>query len=787
MRLAIALLSILILLTTNAFLASAQSSSSAEERAQPLDPFIREYNEKRAKNPDGLEFTVRLKDNRKQFHLGEIVTLELSFASSKPDTFTLDSATYDRSGRLHSDGFVLDQRDTAPDPLKEYFYSGLHAFMMGGLRGFPDLFDKPYLITAELNEWRRIDKPGHYRMYVVSGRVGTKKTGPHLLLNADARSVVSNVIEFDILPADEKWSRQKLNDAIAALSKPTSDRYAACRTLRFLGTPAAVTELIKRFRGDDKCEWQYKFGLIGSPHRGLVIREMENAISLREQAITSHFINTLALLEFMGRVGPEAPQVDGDLEQRTEYWLRRKGLFNELCLHYVRQLVVAIPQKQGRARAMSLQTLLDYRSDLKSSEFRQWSTLLASMSEVFNRLPLDDQLSVLQRKWKPIASPAMLPVLREVVNYSFTKKSKSDFDGVIDEYTREELRSIAARRIYELSPEEGRRLILEEIRLPKPRLNQDALRSLPDETLPEIDTVIITKLEESNRGRSESIAGSSELIERYATDAILPRVRSVYESRDVDKWECRTQGALLAYFLRVAPEIGSEYFDKALAARTGGYPRCYEEHLKNVAALHMSEEVEEAATAALDDENSEVVANAASVLAEHGSMDAEKALWQRFEKWHKAMLNRRTAGTRQELSATDVKIEDALREALIRGRAWALDPAKLKRLRELCLTDMRCTEVDQMIQGWDYHIYIQLDNDDDLVSIGVAQYQLESLAELRKKLLQFPKGTVFKWMPASTVNGGAKSEQLRQQIKNYLEENGMSLKPAPETDNARPE
>jgi hypothetical protein len=92
----------------------------AQSAATPDDPFTREHNSKRAQNPEGLLFTVRIKDNRKQFHHGEVITLELSFATSKPDTLTLDSATYDRSGRLHSDPkgtlFTWSSRDDTATP-----------------------------------------------------------------------------------------------------------------------------------------------------------------------------------------------------------------------------------------------------------------------------------------------------------------------------------------------------------------------------------------------------------------------------------------------------------------------------------------------------------------------------------------------------------------------------------------------------------------------------------------------------------------------------------------------
>jgi hypothetical protein len=765
----------LLLLAVNGF--AAQSASSPENQEKQADPFIREYNRRLARNPEGLLFTVRLKDNRKQFHLGEMITLELSFAASKPNTFTLDAATYDRSGRLHSDGFAFDKRDAVVDPIADYFNSGLDGFIMGGLRGIPDLTDKPYLITADVNEWQRIDKPGHYRLYVVSSRVGRSGGGRTFLDNASS-PVVSNVIEFDILPPDKKWATQKLKETIAVLSKPDGDHTSACRTLRFLGTAAAVSEMRKRFRGDDnKCEWEYKFGLIGSPHRALVIRDMENAISLREQPVTSHFISTLALLEFI-RQAPAAPPYPNGTDEQAKQWRiqmdQRRSVYDKLRLNYVRQLAMAIPQKQGQARATSLQTLLDYRSEVSASDFSQWSGLLAFLPEVFNRLPLDDQLRLLKYQWKPISSQAMLPVLREVLKYSYSPKDDT-LEGSFNVFEQQDLRGTALLRLYELSPEEGRRLLLDEIRRAKPRVDREVLRSLPDETLPELNAVLLNRLEESYRTGNWLIEIDSELIERYATDEILSRVQAVYEGRDAGKWECVTQAALLAYFLRVAPSVGGDYLKNALAARDKGFPRCYRETLKKVADLHMSSEVEEIAIAALDDEDSEVMSKAASVLAEYGSAGAEKALWQRLEKWHEAMQSRG-----EELGKQDA-MEEALRVALTKGQGWLFDPEKLKRLRDVCLTESSRNEVDRMIRDWNPQIYIDVNSLDGVwPRIGVAHYELKSLDSLKKKLLQFPKGTEFKLKTAPTRGDDPQSESVFKQIEGYLEEHGMKLKRVPE-------
>lgn len=771
------LLLFVLLFANSSHSVSAQSDSARDNQKPKVDAFIREHNEKRMQNPEGLSFTIRLKDNRKQFHLGEVITLELSFASSKPATFTLDAATYDRSGRLHSDGFRLDPRDGVVDPLYDYFHSGLNSFMLGGLRGIPDLTDKPYLITVELNEWQRIDKPGHYRLYVVSSRVG-RKGGRGTFLDNGSSAVYSNVVEFDVWPPDKKWARQKLAETVSVLSQPGGNHRAACTTLRYLGTMAAVTEMRKRFRGDDNsCEWEYKFGLIGSPHRAFVIRDLENAISLREQPITSHFISTLALLELTTRAGVAPPYPNGNEEQVSKWQTEieeRQRLYEELSLHYVQQLSMAIPQKQGQARATSLQTLLDYRSQINASDFSQWATLLAFMPEVFNRLPLDDQLRLLEYQWKLIASPAMVPALREVLKYTYNNSNNNTLEDSINVFRQQKLRSYAVRRLYELSPEEGRRIILDDIRRPSPRFNEDVLSSLPDELLPELDNVLIANLEEAQRTGSDTYE-TSELIERYTTDAIFSRVRAVYETRDPGKWDCRTQAALLAYFLRVGPSVGSEYLNKALSSRERGLARCYTEVLKNVAALHMSPEVEDAATAALDDEDSTVVSQAASVLGEYGSANAEKALWRRLEKLHEAMQGRSQDFSDDALRDEET-IEKALRNALISGQAWLMDQAKLKRLREVCLTDKSRDEIDQKINGWNYRIYIAFRSfDGEPSTIGLAHYEIKSLDSLKKRILQFPKGTIFKLKTEASRGDEPRAKEVFLHLKSYLEEHRMKL------------
>ncbi|HEY3580157.1 MAG TPA: hypothetical protein VGK82_06415, partial [Pyrinomonadaceae bacterium] len=743
----------------------------AQSREGEADAFVRENNTKRAQNLDGVSFTIRFKDNQRQFQQGELMRLELSFASTKPHTFVVDAATYDRSGRLDCDNFVLDQYDAVVDPLYDYFHSFM-GFVAGGLRSIPELTEKPEVINADLNEWLRFDKPGRYRLYVVSSRVGRKDHRGKPLA-----PVVSNIVEFEIVPADKKWASQQFAQAITALAKPGADDRGDCRTLRFLGIKAAVTEMIKRSRGEPHgCDFDFSFGLIGSPHRDFVIEELEKALSAPEQPVTATLLNTLTLLDVTRQTTPLPLYPEGDEQQREWQALveRRRRLRNERFTNYLRQLLAAIPQKQERARATSLQTLLESRSELANTE---WSNVVSFMPDVFSRLPMDAQRNLLTSQWKPLANAAMLPVLRGILKQPEDKN---------DSYAQKDLRTTTLRRLYELSPEEGRRLILAEIRRPNPTVNETVLKLLPDEVMPELDSVLIENLEQTRgpngTGNADAIAS---LIERYASAGISQQVRTIYEAPGAGKWACSIQASLIAYFLRVDPSIGSEYLKQALAARGKNLSRCYTSTLLGVALLQHTREVEEIATASLDDDDPEVVSHAAQVLERFGGVDSEKAIWRRFEKWHDDMQNRSEELRKQtmgvpalgapELSG-QVMIEQALRNAIVHGQSWLADPEKLKRVRELCLTDESRAELDGRIENWRRDINIYLNADGEPISITLAQYNVATMEALKQKLLQFPPGSVFRWGGVAS-NNEAKAQEVFQQLKTYLEDHGMKLEP----------
>src|ERR1019366_6359966 len=114
--------------------------------------------------------TIRLAGGTSQFHVGEVIPIELSFTAWLPDTYDLDTRNYDRSGRLNMERFHV----TPPgrDPLVNYCAIG--GFIGGGLGGSRALSSEPQIMREDLNEWVALDDPGHYTLYVTTSRVSRR-------------------------------------------------------------------------------------------------------------------------------------------------------------------------------------------------------------------------------------------------------------------------------------------------------------------------------------------------------------------------------------------------------------------------------------------------------------------------------------------------------------------------------------------------------------------------------------------------------------------------------------
>lgn len=739
--------------------------------AQKPDQFITQQKKALAQNPAGVSFVIQTRNNQTRFRQGEVISLQLSFSSAQPKKYHLDAATYDRSGRLQIDDFHVDPANGVSDPLYDYFHFQF-AFMGGGLTSFPALEVKPYLVKADLNEWWRFDRPGKYRLYVTSHRVGTD----YFSENENQSFVVtSNVIELEIVPADPSWSRQTLTAANAILdgkNKNSENRRDACRVLRFLGSNEGIQELVRRFDGSDSesgCNFEFDLGLRGTPNRALAVNEMESQVAAPDFAVTMEFLNVLTFLSFMQQNVPPLPQSgQNDSDEAIKLWRaaykRRNDIYDEILNNYHQRLTTAVLNKSRHARAVSLETLLSMTEGTRDSKNggEDQATLKQALAPIFSELPKSTQQSLLENRWRDLAGEEMLPVLRRL----YEKET---------EYP--DLTSIALSRLYELSPDEGRRLIIEEMRKPAPRVNIHTLTLLPDETLPEVDALVEERALNDN-SESEVLL---QLAERYASSAVAAKLTSTFGEM-VGRIACAPQEALLSYFLRVDPDSGLDLVQKALASRkaTG----CYETLLGNIARKQMSPQLEKIAISSLDDGDPEMVRSAAEMLGGYGSKDARDALLHRFEQWHEVWDGREKELTelrRTDRSNMQERLEQTLFRALANSPAWLADEEMITKLRQLCVSRNCRSEADSALNQFGPNITVFFDmRTSKIAHTSIGQYNVLSLDQLKTKVTQYPKGTTFTF--GSDRANTADEQNIFDELKVYLEKYEMKLRRF-ETDN----
>jgi hypothetical protein len=404
------------------------AGQSEQKQGQTEDTFVAQHREATRKNPEGISFTLRLEEDKVQFKPGEIIRVEFSFASDLPDTYDLDVAIYDR----RKDKYFLDHKNGVVDPLRDYpIGTG------GGLSAVPPpLSEKPRKMTFDLNEWFRFDQPGRFRLYVTAPRILKKGAMP----SVNGADVTSTIVEFEILPRDNEWAEQELQAITRLLdsSDPKIDRSPVCRRLRFLNTEAAANEMISRFEEPpngplDVCGYEYSLGLRGSAHRAFIVNEMERRLEAPDQIVSGGYLRTLSELAASLRQKErlpsptERPNDERQAKAADEAWRKQWNLSQKLQAQYTERLISALSRKQRKARAIAAHTLLE----------TLWNNSLQSIQP-------------------SLTNPGQTGGL----NPEIIKKLAPEIIELFDDLPVNIQRGLAIQRLYELAPDEGRRLII---------------------------------------------------------------------------------------------------------------------------------------------------------------------------------------------------------------------------------------------------------------------------------------------------------------------------------------
>jgi hypothetical protein len=216
------------------------------------DAFLEKWRESSATQSPQVKLVISAP--KSTFYMGEMIPLNLAFSSSTPNGFYASASVRDFRDRMDGmDEFIADPAEATEDPLKDNRSYGGSITESG-----PSLLSNaPFSVERVLNEWVRFRGPGVYRAYIVSHRVWPAAEGPNGPRRGSPTTLVltSNVLTLEIEPAPAEWTLKQLAAAVRVLDGPATNRgdvlasrTHAGRILRFLETPEAAAELVKRLR-----------------------------------------------------------------------------------------------------------------------------------------------------------------------------------------------------------------------------------------------------------------------------------------------------------------------------------------------------------------------------------------------------------------------------------------------------------------------------------------------------------------------------------------------------------
>jgi hypothetical protein len=231
--------------------------------------------------PQDVTLRVRTHGGQSTFRIGETIDLDLVFTSRAPG-YQVNISRFDRT-----DDFKLDRVEVEPDGWDDplgLFFRLCPTMFEGGLENTKLLSARPVIVGLELNEWIRFAAPGEYQVTVQSERLTKIDAGG----GKRPVSIRSNRLSLRIASATEQWQQQTLKRAVAVLDGPKSAgddsrvrqgaRRLAARTLRYLGTAAAMREMAHRF-GSDDYTYECLLGLVGSPARRAALDQMSKLLA----------------------------------------------------------------------------------------------------------------------------------------------------------------------------------------------------------------------------------------------------------------------------------------------------------------------------------------------------------------------------------------------------------------------------------------------------------------------------------------------------------------------------
>jgi hypothetical protein len=496
----------------------------------------------------------------------------------------------------------------------------------------------------------------------------------------------SNPVDFDILPADPAWAAEELSNIEQAINKAgdTGERGSALRRLALLDTPASVQMLTQLYlaTSDGAEDWMFDSGLRDSSQTDIIIPLLETALSDPAANIPSGLPEMLAHLQTRKELGvmPAYPNDPAKQQKWTEELKARSEVHDKYLAQANALLMASIERRSGPQRATAIYQVWYDADELNATKPlppEVLSRLQSNVLAVANDLNHTQQVQFVILAWQSMPREQLLPLIRTLAK-SCTLAAGNENHEVFQLWC-------------EGWPEECNAAILQDVLESNAKMDKDVILLMSEAEHPELDNMLVTKLRDP--------AMLQDFFQSQRTSAVIVRAGSRNIASAVDsyldqltaKGRCdgETQGDLLGYLFRVAPEDGGKRLSAELQDKNDS---CGSQVLRTLHFVRPSDDLIPIVTKALDSPKLNVAWSAALFLGEHGPASTEDALWRRLEALWSVWRGRSSElpGEMMSVGTTEkaetAMLERALASALSHATNWKLSPAELDRLRSGCLT-----------------------------------------------------------------------------------------------------
>jgi hypothetical protein len=645
----------------------------------------------RAANPDDLDLALRLTRDPPVFHAGEPIEFEISYSTRTEGKYR-GTWTNPSPGlgvvtlHLSPTSGLVDLLSLREGPSAGSIFSGVWNL------------DPQHPVTqkADLSDWYRFEKGGHYELRVSSpqvSRIKSAEEGGGL----ESITLESNPVEFDVLPRDAAWETQELASALQDLDAGPAPRAHAIHRLVLMDTPDAIRKLVSLFLAeaaplsDATAAFSQGYaseiyeGLGDSGHLELIVPLLEAALEDPQRRPASILVDLLAALQVRQELGtPGAVPEDAARKKEWEAdWAKRNKRFQDYMGQATGKLLASIRQRSGPQRGAALFQAWQLAERANGDPEEAPAVLVQLRQEVLasaRELPLDDSMSFVTEVWNRKSMPReqLLPLLRYLA-LSVGRAPK-------------EQRASLQFEVYPLwceeSPRECNDAILADAAKPDSPLLPNTILLLMESEHPELDAPL--------KERLAAAATLKDYVETQKTGALVLRAGSrnlrpavkeaLVQLAEKRRADCEIQAYLLNYLIRFASKDAAQYLGAAFQDKESfcGW-------LGFLGHQRYSDDLISIAIEALDSPNPTTAASGALFLGAHGPADAEDVLWRHldafWDTWRDRASELESAMVGRTGPGAAAQLEQALVNALLHSANWKLTLAEQDRLRAGCLTD----------------------------------------------------------------------------------------------------